>query len=72
MSVTALGMVVLWRRVASLPLVSQSVFTRASDVHPRSVQCLGTWTDKFKRWRSQGQDEKTEVGTIIRNGLMGA
>ncbi len=45
----------------------QSIFTRSIDqFRPTATVQLGTWTDKLKRWRSQGQDDTEEVrGTYI-------
>ena len=48
-------------------LLSQTIYTRASErVRPK---CLGTWTDRIKRWSSEGKEgEKSNTKEVIKIG----
>ena len=43
----------------------QTIFTRANDHLRPKVQCLGTWTDRIKRWGSQGQENNSSNAEVL-------
>lgn len=65
MQTLGLRVAVGYRNFCRLRSSSYSILTRANDTPLQPTVFLGTWTEKLKRWRSQGQDGNAEVMIIF-------